>query len=54
MIKFLILYYFHNFFRFEKGRIMKLELAKSIQKFNYKPDQGINHLLTLGYCKPDE
>ena len=40
-------------FRFEKARVMKLEVAKSIQKFNYKPDQGINHLFSIGYIQPD-
>ena len=41
-------------FRFEKARTMKLELSKSIQKFNYKPDHGINHLFSIGYVKPDK
>lgn len=41
-------------YRFEKARIMKLEVNKSIQKFNYKPDHGIKHLFSIGYLQPDK
>lgn len=33
---------------------MKLEIRSAIQKFNFKPDQGISHLISIGYVKADE
>jgi len=28
-----------------------MQLQKAVQKFNYKPEHGIKHLLAIGYMK---
>ena len=39
---------------FEKSKAMKQEIAKSIIKFNNKPDLGVKHLISIGFLEPKE
>ena len=39
---------------FEKSKAMKQEIAKSIIKFNNKPELGVKNLISIGFLEPKE
>ena len=39
---------------YEKSRAMKQEIKKAIAKFNFKPEQGIKHLISIGFLSSNE
>lgn len=44
----------HKIFRIEKQRMMKNELQKAIQKFNFKIKAGLKYLTQLKVIDPEE
>ena len=39
---------------FEKSKAMKQEIAKSIIKFNNKPELGVKNLISIGFLEQKE
>ena len=39
---------------YEKSRAMKQEIKKAIAKFNFKPEQGIKHLISISFLSSNE
>ena len=40
-----------NFDSVEKNRLLKLQMQKGIQKFNFKPEHGVRFLFSNGFVK---